>query len=288
MLALSRPIGARLLPRAARLARLATDAAPSPSPSSSDPATLRPPSVNPRWLDAIEADLVALRKETRISTKDQARVGKKIKKLRDGRLALLSGAHGFLPWAPDQGVKDLAVAIAWVCHVNNLHYNRWAETGRVNWLRAFADSSKPEFEAAWRELLTPKSLGVILASITTEYKVPVSYPDTVSVIHRLASEVDDSSTRFYLHGLVFSSSLQRVAAQTWEEIVLYDYAAAAKAPLRPFMVDALQRTWDLQEQRRLAVEAEEADFRALIAEMTGKAKPPVRGKGGRREKEGHE
>jgi acyl-CoA thioesterase FadM len=54
-------------------------------------------------------------------------------------------------------------------HVNNVMYNRYAESARVNWTRNFA-ASDPKHEKQWMELITPKSIGLILRSITTDYK----------------------------------------------------------------------------------------------------------------------
>jgi hypothetical protein len=48
-------------------------------------------------------------------------------------------------------------------------YNRYAESARVNWTRNFA-ASDPTHEKQWMELITPKSIGLILRSITTDYK----------------------------------------------------------------------------------------------------------------------
>jgi hypothetical protein len=52
-------------------------------------------------------------------------------------------------------------------------YNRYAESARVNWTLNFA-ASDPQHRAEWMELMTPKSVGLILRSIKTDYKF-VSY-----------------------------------------------------------------------------------------------------------------
>lgn len=49
-------------------------------------------------------------------------------------------------------------------------YNRYAESARVNWTRNFAVDIDPKHRKEWTELMTPKSLGLILRSITTNYK----------------------------------------------------------------------------------------------------------------------
>lgn len=55
-------------------------------------------------------------------------------------------------------------------HVNNVLYNRYAETGRVEWALKYAKFIDPAHRETWEELVTPKSIGLILKSIKTEYK----------------------------------------------------------------------------------------------------------------------
>lgn len=56
-----------------------------------------------------------------------------------------------------------------VGHVNNVMYTRYAESARCNWTRNFA-AMDPEHAKQWMELITPKSVGLILRSIKTDYK----------------------------------------------------------------------------------------------------------------------
>lgn len=56
-------------------------------------------------------------------------------------------------------------------HVNNVMYNRYAETGRVEWAMKYAKFIDPAHARVWEELVTPKSIGLILRSIKTEYKL---------------------------------------------------------------------------------------------------------------------
>lgn len=60
-------------------------------------------------------------------------------------------------------------------HVNNVMYNRYAESARVNWTLKFA-ASDPENKAAWLELMSPKGIGLILRSIKTDYKFVSTIP----------------------------------------------------------------------------------------------------------------
>ena len=54
-------------------------------------------------------------------------------------------------------------------HVNNVMYNRYAESARVNWTLKFA-AQDPTHKKEWLELMSPKSIGLILRSIKTDYK----------------------------------------------------------------------------------------------------------------------
>lgn len=60
-------------------------------------------------------------------------------------------------------------------HVNNIMYNRYAETGRVNWITSFAANAEGEKRRLWLEIMSPRGIGFILKSIKTDYKV-VSRP----------------------------------------------------------------------------------------------------------------
>ena len=55
--------------------------------------------------------------------------------------------------------------------MNNVLYNRYAETGRVEWAMKYATFIDPAHAETWRELVTPKGVGLILRSIKTEYKL---------------------------------------------------------------------------------------------------------------------
>lgn len=54
-------------------------------------------------------------------------------------------------------------------HVNNVMYNRYAESARVNWTLNLA-TQDPAHRKEWLELVSPKSIGLILRSIKTDYK----------------------------------------------------------------------------------------------------------------------
>lgn len=53
--------------------------------------------------------------------------------------------------------------------MNNVMYNRYAESGRVNWTHKLARID-PAHAYEWKNLLSPKGVGLILRKITTEFK----------------------------------------------------------------------------------------------------------------------
>ena len=55
-------------------------------------------------------------------------------------------------------------------HINNVVYNRFAESARCNWTLVFANKLDSAHKTEWTELITPKSTGLILRSIKTDYK----------------------------------------------------------------------------------------------------------------------
>ncbi|GIZ37881.1 hypothetical protein CKM354_000131200 [Cercospora kikuchii] len=165
---------------------------------------------------------------------------------------LLAGREGFL--TSKQRRSTFRQQVVWgeqdsMGHVNNVVYNRYAETGRVDWFLKLArvDPSNAE---AWRTILTPKDLGLLLKSIRTDFKFPMKYPDHVSIYHKLGTEPVEGTDSFIMDVMILSEVHQRPAARCVEDCVLYDYRVAKKTPLRPFMLDVLRETWKLQEETK--------------------------------------
>lgn len=84
-------------------------------------------------------------------------------------------------------------------------YNRYAESARVNWTRNFA-ASDPKHEKQWMELITPKSIGLILRSITTDYKFVSGCLFVHAVSSDTGGEVANCTTPVY-HGAIRSRGL---------------------------------------------------------------------------------
>ena len=131
-------------------------------------------------------------------------------------------------------------------HVNNVQYVRWAESGRCNWTRKFAKFD-PINKHQWEEILTPRNVGLILKSIKVDFKFPMNWPDKICVYHKLQSEPNEKTASMLLDVMILSEAKQRPSARCLEDVVVYDYKAAAKTSLPPFMLEQFQKTWQLQQ-----------------------------------------
>ncbi|KAI9724878.1 MAG: hypothetical protein M1812_000154 [Candelaria pacifica] len=132
-------------------------------------------------------------------------------------------------------------------HVNNVTYVRYAESARINWAQNFANHLDPAHKREWSELWTPQGEGFILRSIKTEFKFPMTWPDHITVYHKLRSPPSSSTHTFVLDVLILSELHQRPAARCVEDIVLYDYKKGGKTTLKPFMADEFTKTFALQQ-----------------------------------------
>lgn len=145
--------------------------------------------------------------------------------------------------------------------MNNVVYNRWAESARVEWASNYALHHDQENRARWMELWTSRGDGMILRSIKTDYKFPMTWPDHISVFHKLRELPKDSDSNFMLDVVILSELQQRPAARCEEDIVVYDYKAGRKRAIMPFMMKAFEETWKAQEEtkRRVAKRIEELE-----------------------------
>lgn len=78
----------------------------------------------------------------------------------------------------------------------------------------------------------------------------MTWPDHITVLHKLRTLPQPSTDHFILDVLILSELHQRPAARCIEDIVVYDYKQGKKAPLKPYMVDAFQATFEEQEEAR--------------------------------------
>ncbi|KAF7191463.1 hypothetical protein HII31_06965 [Pseudocercospora fuligena] len=210
------------------------------------------PPLNPRWLSDVKSR-IGYCLMWGLQSQQIQEAGKILREVAQDWRGLSAGSEGFL--TSKQRRSTFRYQVVWgqqdaMGHVNNVVYNRFAETGRVDWFNNIATFVDPANASAWRDMLTPKGDGLILRKITTEFKFPMRYPDHVTILHKLATEPKEGTDTFDLHVLILSELHQRPAARVIEDVVFYDYRKAKKTPLRPFMLDVLQHTWKLQEEAK--------------------------------------
>lgn len=76
---------------------------------------------------------------------------------------------------------------------------------------------------------------------------PMTWPDRISVFHKLRSRPDAATESIILDVMILSETKQRPAARCLEDVVVYDYPASKKTTLPGFLLDQFQQTFDLQE-----------------------------------------
>jgi len=117
----------------------------------------------------------------------------------------------------------IEIPIAWgemdaFQHVNNVAFFRYFESARIAYFTRL-------------DLLTFMSqtgIGPILKSTRCTYKIPLTYPDTVSVGARVPEIHQD---RFVMHYRLISHQHQKIAAEGEGELVTFDYKANHKVAM---------------------------------------------------------
>ena len=100
--------------------------------------------------------------------------------------------------------KVVEVPLAWgemdaFQHVNNAVYFRWFESARIDYFR----------EVGALEIMERSGVGPILASTDCRFRIPLTYPDTVSVATRVPRLGED---RFVMDYVVVSHESGKIAA----------------------------------------------------------------------------
>ena len=103
-------------------------------------------------------------------------------------------------------------------HLNNTTYFRFFESGRIAYFERLN----------FLEYMEETGIGPILASTSCRFKIPLTYPDTVSIGTRV-SEVQ--ADRFTMDYYVVSHKHQKVAAEGTGLIVCFNYRENKKAPI---------------------------------------------------------
>jgi acyl-CoA thioester hydrolase len=103
-------------------------------------------------------------------------------------------------------------------HVNNTVYFRYFESVRMAYFEKLG---------VW-EYMNETGIGPILASTQCRFRIPLTYPDTISVGTKIRDLGED---RFVMDYYVFSHRHQKVAAEGEGLIVTYNYRNQKKAPI---------------------------------------------------------
>jgi acyl-CoA thioester hydrolase len=133
-----------------------------------------------------------------------------------------------LTWPVQWGDQDVYQ------HVNNTVYFRWFESARI----AYGD------RIGLLELMRTQRIGLIMASITCDYRLPLTYPDDVQIGARIARIGRTSMT---MDHLLVSVAAGAIAAEGTSTLVVYDYNASRPHP----MPDSLRAAIEAMEGRKL-------------------------------------
>lgn len=115
----------------------------------------------------------------------------------------------------------IEIPIAWgdmdaFQHVNNIMYFKYFESARIAYFERIH----------FMDVMNQTGIGPILASTQCRYKIPLTYPDRVSVGARVDSMAEDSFTMNYA---VISHKHKKLAASGEGMIVTFDYRSNIKA-----------------------------------------------------------
>ncbi len=113
-------------------------------------------------------------------------------------------------------------------HVNNVVYFRYFESARIACFAALE----------YIELMRETGIGPILAETSCRFRLPLEYPDTVTVGARVSEIGADG---FLMSHIVVSRRHKRVAAEGTGRIVSFDYENKCKAPLQSELRERLAR-----------------------------------------------
>ncbi|MBF0203920.1 MAG: acyl-CoA thioesterase, partial [Desulfamplus sp.] len=122
---------------------------------------------------------------------------------------------------------------AW--HVSNITFFRYFESARVHF---FEQIGFAQYDAK-------RDIGIVLASISCKFKIPLVYPDTISIGTKISSMQEKS---FIMQHLVISHKHQKLAAEGEAVIVTYNYKEQCKIPVPQFLI---QRIDNLDNSRGL-------------------------------------
>jgi acyl-CoA thioester hydrolase len=103
-------------------------------------------------------------------------------------------------------------------HVNNVAFFRYFESARIMYSE----------KLGLHNLKEQTGIGPILGSTSCKYKLPLTYPDTVSVGAKVTDMAED---RFSMAYVVVSHKHQKIAAEGDGVIVMYNYKEGKKTAI---------------------------------------------------------
>lgn len=116
-------------------------------------------------------------------------------------------------------------------HLNNTAYFRFFESGRIAYFERLN----------LLEYMEATGVGPILASTSCKFKIPLTYPDTVSIGTRVSTMETD---RFTMEYYVVSHHHRKVAAEGNGLIVCFNYNENKKALLPQELVKRIEHLED--------------------------------------------
>jgi len=103
-------------------------------------------------------------------------------------------------------------------HVNNVAYFRYFESARILYSE----------KLGLHKLKDETGIGPILGSTSCKYRLPLTYPDTIS---EGAKVIDIAEDRFTMKYVIVSHQHQKIAAEGDGVVVMYNYREGKKTTL---------------------------------------------------------
>jgi len=134
--------------------------------------------------------------------------------------------------AEDPAPFQVAIDVAWgdmdaFQHVNNIIYLRWFENARIYYF----------MRTGFIDHMEATGVGPILAESRCRYRVPVTFPDRVTVT---VSARDVGEDRFIMDYRLYSEKHHCLVAEGEGTIVCYDFRAGAKTKLPDDVKQAME------------------------------------------------
>ncbi|PBP24358.1 hypothetical protein BUE80_DR004688 [Diplocarpon rosae] len=96
---------------------------------------------------------------------------------------------------------------------------------------------------------------------------PMTWPDHISVFHKLSHLPSATDFSFVLDVMIISELHQRPAARCVEDIVVYDYQKGKKTMIKPFMMEAFAQTWAEQQAETARVGNRIKELDSIVREI---------------------